>query len=136
MEITEFSIKKKHSDKRIKIIQRLILGYSGFCSQSGLFSGIYSEKAKAVSKTSKEITADHVFGATMIGEEIIKKFKSKKFDINYMTNTWLYENLFLWMTIKITKLEHNKLSKDNTFDEKKAMKHYQDAKIFNIYYKD
>jgi hypothetical protein len=44
-----------------------------------------------------------------------------------MVNTWLYENIWLWITIKVTKQEHkseNIIKNGYSIEEKKILKHY------------
>ena len=45
-----------------------------------------------------------------------------------MVNEWLYDNLWLWMTIKVSKEEHKKENierNSHTLNEKKELKHYK-----------
>ena len=45
----------------------------------------------------------------------------KKFDIKFMVDKWLYKNLYLWSTIRVTKEEHqvsNIARNSNTLKEK------------------
>ena len=45
-----------------------------------------------------------------------------------MVDTWLYENVWLWMTIKVTKDEHkssNIIKNGHSIEEKMEMKHYK-----------
>jgi hypothetical protein len=47
-----------------------------------------------------------------------------------MKEVWLYENLWLWITIGVTKEEHQKdniLRNNNTIEEKIQLKHYKNV---------
>lgn len=103
---------------------RNCLGYLGIGRQNGLVSGLRSVESKT--KNIKR-TDDHVFGVVEIGMQIHKSFEESNFNIDYMVNEWLYENLYLWMTIKVTKSEHKKdsiIQNIHTLEEKKQLKHY------------
>ena len=50
-----------------------------------------------------------------------------------MVDTWLYENLWLWITIKVARTEHhvdNINRNQHTLDEKKEFKHYVNVSEF------
>lgn len=104
---------------------RLGLGYWGIGRQSGLVSGI-----KTKDSLTNSYTNDHVFGTVEIGKYIHREFKKNNFDIDYMVNQWLYDNLWLWMTIKVSKKEHKKDNiqrNSHSLDEKKDLKHYKNV---------
>lgn len=101
---------------------RLGLGYWGIGKQSGLFSGIKTEES-----TTQSYTYDHVFGTVEIGKHIHQEFEKNNFDIDFMVDEWLYNNLWLWMTIKVSKKEHNKENigrNSHTLEQKKLLEHY------------
>jgi hypothetical protein len=103
---------------------RNCLGYLGIGRQSGLISGIRTIESKK--KNVKQLN-DHVFGVVEIGKRIHKAFEEANFDIDYMVNEWLYENLYLWMTIKVAKMEHKRENINqnvHTIEEKRQLKHY------------
>ncbi len=107
-----------------QFMYRLGLGYFGIGKQGGLTSGLITEDA---SVKGVEKTADHLLGTTQIGKYIHEQFEKNDWDIDYMVNEWLYENLWLWMTIKVTKTEHKKdniIRNDHTIEEKLELKHY------------
>jgi hypothetical protein len=107
-----------------KSIYRMGLGYSGIGTQNGLCSGIRS-KDSLIPKSKK--TDDHLIGAKQIGEFIHKEFEKNNFDIDYMVEIWLYDYLWLWMTIKVTSVEHHKnniLRDETTIEEKLNLQHY------------
>jgi hypothetical protein len=104
---------------------RLGLGYWGIGKQSGIPSGIISQEA--LTKEGVKKTEDHVIGAQSIGKKIHEDFKVCQFDEEYMINTWLYDNIWMWMTIKVTQSEHSSknISKSITdIEEKKRLLHY------------
>jgi len=48
--------------------------------------------------------------------------------MEYMLNEWLFENLYLWMTVKVSKEEHkfsNIIKNKNSIEEKRKMMHYK-----------
>jgi hypothetical protein len=107
-----------------KSIYRLGIGYSGIGNQNGLFSGI---RTKNSFLSNVKTTNDHLIGAKQIGEFVHKEFEKHNYDINYMVDSWLYEHLWLWMTIKVTSEEHNKnnILRDKTgIEEKLNLSHY------------
>ncbi len=117
-------IKFNSSEKEMNsFIYRLGLGYWGIGVQYGLSSGI-----KTQDSVTKPNTKDHVFGTVEIGKFIHSEFEKNSFDIDYMVNEWLYENLWLWMTIKVSKEEHKKENierNSHTLNEKKELRHYK-----------
>ena len=113
-----------------QFVYRLGLGYFGVGKQGGLPSGLVTENTlvKGV-----KTTHDHLLGAVKIGEKVHSEFEKNDFDIDYMVNEWLYENLWLWMTIKVTKEEHRKdniLRNEHTIEDKLLLKHYK--KVSNL----
>lgn len=110
---------------------RLGFGYWGIGKQSGLQSGLMTKKS-----IESPSVHDHVFGSVEIGKYIHQEFITNNYDINYMVNHWLYENLWLWMTIKVSKEEHKKeniIRGLHTIDDKKTLKHYNNVSkiVFN-----
>lgn len=107
-----------------KSIYRLGIGYSGIGTQNGLTSGI---KSKNTLLPNVKSTHDHLIGAKQIGEIVHKEFEKHNYDIDFMVDEWLYNNLWLWMTIKVTYEEHNKnnILRDKTdIEEKLNLSHY------------
>ena len=97
--------------------------------QSGLASGIYSA---ASTRPQTSTTADHLFGATEIGKYIHQAFIKYHLNIDYMVETWLYEHLFLWMTIKVSKAEHttdNIARDEHTLEQIMSLEHYRGVSI-------
>jgi len=107
---------------------RLGLGYYGIGRQSGIKSGIITEEAKK-----KPNTDDHVFGVVEIGNFIHQEFTKNNLNLEYMVEEWLYNHLWLWMTIKVSKEEHKKdniIRNEHSLEEKKLLKHYK--KVSNL----
>ncbi len=105
---------------------RLALGYFGLQCQSGIPSGIFS--AATVGLPSHQTTGDHIFGAVEIGRTVKDAFEKSEYNMEYMLNEWLFENLYLWMTVKVSKEEHkssNIIKNKNSIEEKRKMMHYK-----------
>jgi hypothetical protein len=116
-----------NADERLlkSFLYRLGLGYWGIGIQGGIKSGITS--IEALSKESVKTTNDHVIGAQSIGKKVHEVFEACGFDEEYMVDNWLYENLWMWMTIKVTQEEHNSKNISKTItdiEEKKMLRHY------------
>ena len=113
-----------------RFVYRLGFGYFGVGKQSGLSSGICTEEA---STPGASTTGDHLFGATEVGKHVHQEFLKHNCDIEYMVDTWLYENLFLWMTVKVSKKEHKKKNiarNKHTLDQKMCLEHYINVSEF------
>ena len=80
------------------------LGYHGIGKPGGIPSKIMSKDSSILN--SKHCVNDHLLGATEVGSEIHKVFKKNNYDIDWMLKEWLFENLYLWGTVKVTKEEH------------------------------
>ena len=104
---------------------RLNLGYYGVGFGNGFASGL--ESIDASKSKSSETTRDHWNGAKNTGKEVVKAFRESKYNIDWMVNEWLYDNIHLWATIKVTKEEHKKeniIRNQHTLEEKNELKHY------------
>jgi hypothetical protein len=129
--MTKSAIEFGANEKELnQLVYRLVLGYFGVGRQAGLTSGLVSEDAndKGIKKT-----ADHLLGTTQIGKFIHEEFEKNNWDINYMVNEWLYENLWLWQTIKVTTEEHKKdniIRNEHSIKDKLLLKHYK--KVSNL----
>ena len=104
---------------------RLALGYFGVGKQGGLTSGLVTEDTmiNGIKKT-----ADHLLGTTQIGKFIHEECEKNNWNFDYMVNVWLYENLWLWMTIKVTTEEHrsdNIIRNEHSIEDKLLLKHYK-----------
>jgi hypothetical protein len=108
------------------------LGYAIF-GINGIDSGLYSEK----SITTANKTKDHVVGATLAGKTAFLEYCRCGFDDQHMRQ-WLYDNLYLWMTITVDKEEHDKqnISRESKFNvqEKTNLIHYTGTSkiLFNL----
>jgi hypothetical protein len=118
---------------------RLMIGY-GIFGNIGIKSGLYTE----ASITSDKKTEDHLIGAQKIGETVFIAYCKSGFNNEYMKNVWLYENLYLWMSITVSNKEHNSgniLRNKNTIEEKLSLLHYKNVStlFYNlkevVYYK-
>lgn len=113
--VLKFADENQFEEKWMRSFQRLAIGYNGVgCSFQ---SGIQSDDSIGLS--SNETTHDHLLGATEVGIYVHELFKEKNYDIDFMLNDWLYEHLFLWATVKITREEHHK---DNIIRNKHDLK--------------
>lgn len=115
------------SDMKYDVYRQL--GYLGIGTQSGLSLGIRTLE----SKNKKQALSDHVIGTVEIGRYIHTECEKYNWDYNYMTNEWLFNNLWIWSTITVSKEEHKKeniLIALNTIDEKKYLKHYINVSEF------
>ncbi len=111
-------------EKYYKEFYRLMIGYYGVGYGNGFVSGLTSVDA---SIKGTPTTPDHWAGATKVGEYVHKVFKESGYNIDWMLNDWLYDNLHLWATIKVTKKEHHKdniIQNQHTLEEKNQLKHY------------
>lgn len=112
---------------------RLGFGYWGLGKQGGITSGIFSMDTLTLKNGT---TMDHLLGAQLIGKTVHEAFEKSGFDETYMVNTWLYENLWLWMTIKVTKEEHHPDNISKTVMDvelKKRMSHYNKVSTLVAY---
>ena len=79
-------------------------GYNGI----GAGNGIQSRYQTKVSSTLKgtEYTHDHLVGATQVGKIIEEFILSKEWKNKKIREKWIYDHLYLWGTIKVSKKEH------------------------------
>jgi len=126
LEVLEFK-SKEHHKKTIKSFEQVGIGYNGLGTQ--FISGIQSEAS--VGKASKETVNDHLIGAAKIGEFVHNELKKSNYNINWMVDHWLYEHLFLWGTVKITREEHRKenvlRNSNHTIEQKLNLEHYKNV---------
>ena len=118
--------------EQYKPFYRLMIGYYGVGFGSGFSSGLVSNDA---SVKGTPTTTDHWAGASKVGEYVHMIFKKSKYNIDWMLNEWLYDNLHLWATIKVTKEEHHKdniIQNKHTLQEKNELKHYKNFSGLNI----
>jgi hypothetical protein len=107
-------------------IYRLDLGYYGIGKPNGIPSKIVSKDSLNVS--SNNCVNDHVLGATEVGSYIHNSLKECHYDVDWMVNKWLFENLYLWGTVKVTKSEHKSMNilrnQEHTIKQKSNFEHY------------
>ena len=101
-------------------------GYGIVGGNSGIPTGLKSTNVGNGDK----VVRDHVFGATLAGNEVLDKFKEWDYDVDYMVNTWLQKNLYYFGMIDITKDEHNRLSANkHSKNQKRNLEHYAQCGI-------
>jgi hypothetical protein len=107
-------------------IHRLELGYHGIGKPNGIPSKIMSKDSFSLS--SNKCVNDHVLGATEIGSYIHKTLKESNYNVDWMVSEWLFDNLYLWGTVKVTKSEHKSTNilrnQNHTIDQKSNFEHY------------
>lgn len=101
------------------------LGYSLF-TISGAKIGLISQEALDIKKTLKYdqyknlLTYDHVFGCLGSAHCAIDVFTKRDYDVDYMVNEWFPKNLYRWMVVQVTKIEHSTItSNTNKLTESK-----------------
>ena len=130
--------------------QRLLLGYNGIPINLTPFKCQLSSELANKNKSIKKVN-DHIMGVTTIADYVIKTFNNDFLGItdksqwsNFkdefiyksvgkMCDKWLENNLWLWSQCRITFDEHkmDKLPRgmNFSFDEKRMLKHYNEANI-------
>lgn len=98
----------------IHLFCRQMFGYGTF-GNSGPIIGLFTENGINVNSTETEnqLVNDHVFGCLLIAILVKKTFIESGYDIEYMINEWLPNNLYLWMVVRMTKDEHRMVPKFN-----------------------
>jgi|TARA_B110000971_G_scaffold28109_1_gene25187 hypothetical protein len=112
------------NDYKDRAFYRLMVGYYGVGYGNGFSSGLASNNA---SVGNIKTTLDHWAGMTEVGRYVHEVFKKSEYNIDWMLNEWLYDNLHLWATIKVTKEEHKKeniIRNNHSLEEKNELKHY------------
>ena len=115
------------------------IGYTGVNS-NGIHSGFVSKEVVRLQRKyncsiaqlrkKKLLTDEHVFGTTLIGRRVLQAFIESGFNIKYMVNEWLPNNLYLWATVIITKEEDKPLVRNgHSFEQKVNLVHYEEAGI-------
>jgi len=115
------------------------IGYTGVNS-NGIHSGFTSREVVRLQRKHncsvkkltdmKLLTSEHVFGTTLIGRMVLQAFIVSGFNIKYMVNEWLPNNLYLWATIIITREEDKRLERHvHSFEQKVNLVHYEEAGI-------
>ena len=112
---------------------RLTMGYRGIGFNNGVYSKIKTKQT--ISKKSSEITFDHVVGTTLCGETVKKVIEEQNFNITYLIDEWLFDNMYLWGTIKVTKEQHKKeniLRNKHLLSEKLNLDHYKNISLDDL----
>ena len=115
------------------------IGYTGVNS-NGIHSGFVSKDVVELQRKhncsinqlrkKKLLTDEHLFGTTLIGRMVLQAFIDSGFNIEYMVNEWLINNLYLWATVIITREEDKRLERHaHSFEQKVNMTHYSEANI-------
>jgi|TARA_B100001964_G_scaffold232868_1_gene289327 hypothetical protein len=120
-------------NNQLKGWTRLTMGYRGIGFNNGVYSNLKTKQT--VNKNNKEITFDHVIGATLCGEVVKEVIQTSNYNHSYLINNWLFDNLYLWGTIKVTKKQHNKnniLRNKNSLTEKNNLDHYKNITINDL----
>jgi hypothetical protein len=124
------------NDVILKSLIKNVVGYAGAGKQMGFFSG-YSTP-KALDLKNEEFTNDHVIGATKVGELVLAECIKSNWNIDLLIKEgWLHENLYLWGTIRVAKIEHkpsNILRNKNSLSEKIILEHYKTINIDDLVY--
>ena len=112
---------------------RLSMGYRGIGFNNGVYSDLKTKQT--LNKTRKEFTFDHVVGTTLCGETVKKIIEQNNFDIKYLLNNWLFDNLYLWGTLKVTKEQHKKdniIRNNHSLIEKLNLDHYKSINLGDL----
>jgi len=103
------------------------LGYSLF-TISGARIDLISREALDIKKTlkykeyKKLLTYDHVFGCLNLGSCVVNDLEKSNYDVDYMVNEWLPKNLYRWVVIQVTKIEHSAITKKTKKTKKLLVK--------------
>ena len=125
------SIPKGAEITTIKGWRRLGMGYRGigFCEGIPPF-----HRTKEVIPGIK-ISDDHVAGTSLVGSILEELIKKENYNYKYLINNWLYDNLHLWATIRVTREQHsgkNILRNMNTLEDKLMLKHYKNIDLEDL----
>ena len=128
---------------------RLGAGYNmlfGTFTPSKLGFGLYSEGAYSLFINSKMkdvngnklTTEDHIFGTTDMGVRMFTTYRDSGWNLDFMVNEYVPENLYQYFVCTLLKGEHQKESKDDTkgvargkhtLVEKTSLVHYKECNI-------
>ena len=112
---------------------RLTMGYRGIGFNNGVYSNLRTKQTQR--KTNREITFDHVVGTTLCGETVKVIIEKERYNFTFLINNWLFDNLYLWGTIKVSKEEHKKntiLRNKHSLEEKIHLKHYVNLQLSDL----
>jgi hypothetical protein len=129
LEQLKLDIQLNLTDKDLALYTyRLSIGYWGIGKGNGIPSGIRSTATQNLK--SNQTTNDHLFGVVEVGRYVHQELIKMNMDVDRMVNEWLYDNLWLWITIKVSKTEHkseNIARNKHSLDDKKQLKHYKNV---------
>ena len=121
-------------DHQLKGWKKNQMGYRGVGKSGGLNSGLCSKNA--LNQLMKYCTWDHVIGAYLIGETIEDLLIKNGHRVKYVLDNCLYDHLYLWGKIKVTKDEHKgtRIIRDRpgrrlTLEKKKYFEHYNNVPL-------
>lgn len=120
-------------DNQLRGWIRLTMGYRGIGFNNGVYSNL--KTLDSINKNNKELTFDHVVGATLCGETVKNIVEKENFNLSYLTKNWLFDNLYLWGTVKLTKHQHKKdniLRNKNSLSEKLHLEHYLNLSLDDL----
>lgn len=93
---------------------------------SGIRCGLYSKNTYS----DKPTIDDHIFGARLSGEQVLKAFKEWDYNIDHIITKWLPQNIWLFCSATISKEEHNILTKNaHSKNQKLHFIHYKECNI-------
>ena len=123
------SRKKMGYQNHLEHTWRIDMGYAGIGFNDGI-RGILKTKEVIPGIA---ITDDHVIGATLCGQIIDELLKKENYNPEYLINNYLFDNLYLWGTIRMTREQHkNVLQNRNTLEEKLMLKHYKNIDLEDL----
>ena len=130
----QFQVIKTDPDAHIVSLagwRRLTMGYRGIGFCDGIPPRLKTKEVMPNVSTSK----DHVIGTTLCGEIVEDLLEKNDYDFKYLIDNWLYDNLYLWGTIMVTKEQHkakNILRNTNSLEEKIMLKHYKNINLEDL----
>tara|TARA_R110002020_G_scaffold420545_1_gene629684 strand:+ start:1180 stop:1815 length:636 start_codon:yes stop_codon:yes gene_type:complete len=132
----------KNETSKYRSYLRLGIGYNlplyKFTSKILGFE-IFSKEAyilKIKKMIGKNLTKDHIFGVTDVGIETFSNYICCDWDLDYMVNEYIPNNLYQHFECRMLKSEHQKQDEydtngvargKHTIEEKISMKHYEDV---------
>ena len=120
-------------DNHLRGWLRLTMGYRGIGFNNGVYSKLRTKQT--LNKTNKEISFDHVVGTTLCGETVKKIIEQNNFNIKYLVKNWLFDHLYLWGTLKVTREQHkrdNIIRNNHTLLEKLNLNHYKSINLDDL----
>tara|TARA_R100000008_G_C3523111_1_gene135105 strand:+ start:136 stop:753 length:618 start_codon:yes stop_codon:yes gene_type:complete len=133
----------KNNKGKFRSSLRIDLGYDGLViplSKSNVGFELFSEKAydAKINRELYKTVVDHILGVTDVGVDIFVEYKNTNWDVKYMCEEWLPNNLSNFLTCRILKGEHQKENdKDSngiargqhSLEQKMLLEHYKEVGI-------